>query len=68
MGSWVPGCLSQFLNNEIWGRQIRIAHAEIDDILTGGSGLLFEITNNIKDVWRQSLDTPKFIIHGCQPC
>ena len=44
---------------------IRVAHTEIDDILTGGAGLLLEIANNIKNVWRQSLDTPKLIIHGC---
>ena len=55
----------QFIDYVLRGRLIRVAHAEIDDILTGGPCLLLEVTNNIKDVWRQSLDTPKFIIHGC---
>jgi hypothetical protein len=43
---------------------IRIAHTEVDNVLPSGASLLFEVTDNIKDVWRQALDTPKLVIHN----
>src|SRR5262245_4883830 len=43
---------------------VRIAHPEVDDVLTGSPGLLLEVPDNIENVWRQALDTPKLIVHN----
>jgi hypothetical protein len=42
---------------------IRIAHTEIDDVLSHRPRLLLEVTDNIEHVWRQALDTSKLIVH-----
>jgi hypothetical protein len=43
---------------------IRIAHTEVDNVLPSRASLLLEVTDNIKNVWRQTLDTPKLVIHN----
>ena len=57
------GSLDQLFNDMIGCRLIRIPHAKVDDVLAGGSGLLLEFTNDIENVGRQALDTPKLIVH-----
>jgi len=42
---------------------VGVAHTEIDDVIARGPGLLFQVTYDIKNVWREALDTPKLIIH-----
>jgi ABC-type siderophore export system fused ATPase/permease subunit len=58
------GCFHQFIHNMLGRGLIRIAHTEVDNVLPSGASLLFEVTDNIKDVWRQALDTPKLVIHN----
>jgi hypothetical protein len=47
----------------IGGGLVGVAHTEIDDVITRRPGLLFKVTNDIKNVWREALDTPKLIVH-----
>ena len=64
MGVATTGCFHQFIHNMFRRGLIRIAHTEVDNVLPSRASLLLEVTDNIKNVWRQALDTPKLVIHN----
>lgn len=48
-----PLCgLQQLIDNMLRGRLIGIAHAEIDNVLTAGTGRRLQLINDVKDVRR----------------
>ena len=55
--------LYQLVDDVLGRRLIRIAHPEIDDVLTPGSGGLLQFTYDIEDIRRQTLDTGKIGSH-----
>jgi hypothetical protein len=57
------GGLDHLLDDMRWRRLVGIAHAEIDDVLAGGTRLRLELTNDIEDVGRQSLDAGEMFVH-----
>jgi hypothetical protein len=64
MGVAATRCLYQFIYNMVRRGLIRVAHTEVDNILSSGASLLLEVSDNVKNVWRQTLYTPKLIIHN----
>ena len=53
----------QLVDDVLRRRLIRVAHAEIDDVLASGAGPLLEIADDVEHVGRQPLDTPELIVH-----
>jgi len=39
----------------LWSRLIRVAHTEVNNIFTMGSGFSLELVNYIKDIGRKAL-------------
>jgi hypothetical protein len=62
----VLGGLDQLGHDVLRRAQIRIAHAEVDDVLTPRAGLGLEIVDDRKDVGGQALDSIE-LIHAASP-
>ena len=63
MGITAMRSFHQFFDNMIRCRLVRIAHTEVDNVLSRRPGLLLEVTNDIENVWRKALYAPKVIVH-----
>ena len=54
----------ELIDDVLGGRQIGIAHAEIDDVHPGGAGLGLDRIDVFKHVRRQASDAVKIFVHG----
>ena len=59
--------LGQLVDDMIGRGLVGITHPEIDDVLTLGPCRLLEVTNNVKDVWWQTLYALKMMIQNRPP-
>ena len=57
------GGFCQLIDNMLWRGLIRIAHAEIDNILTPRSRCGLHLSNNIEDIGRQTTDSLEIGFH-----
>lgn len=58
-----PNRLTQLLDNVRRCGLIRVAHAEIDNVFSAGTGGLLQFTNDVEDVGRETLNALKMGIH-----
>ncbi len=56
-------CLDELVDDVLGRGHVRIAHAQIDDVLAASSSLALEVVDDGKDVRRQTLDPIK-LVHG----
>ena len=63
MGTRIANSLDQFFNNMIRRRQIRIAHAEVDNIFALRARLRLQFVDLFKHIRRQALNTLKVLCH-----
>ena len=54
VGARLADRLDQLVDDVLGGRQVGIAHAEVDDVGAGGAGLSLERVDLLKDVRRQA--------------
>ena len=55
--------LHQFVDNMCRRGLVRIAHAEIDDVLPRCPGLVFQVTDNVENVGGKTRNAPKLLVH-----
>jgi hypothetical protein len=60
--------LGHLLDHVMRRRLVRIAHAEIDDVVTGRARLRLELVDLGKDVRRQALYAVEFVFHDSLEC
>ena len=58
--------LRQFVDNMLWGRLIRVPHAEINDVLTPRTRFRLECIYYRKYIGRKPLDTAKLFHFRCR--
>ena len=58
-----PNRFPQLLDDVRRCRLVRVAHAEIDNVFSAGTGGLLQFTNDIEDVGRETLNALKMGIH-----
>ncbi len=64
VGAWIAHRLHQFLDNMLRRRHVRIAHAEIDDVLAAGTRAGLQLVDLLEDIRRQPLNSMKVVVHG----
>ncbi len=55
---------AQFVDDMLGRRHVRVAHAEIDDVVARRARLRLEAVHFLKNVWRQPLDAVEIGLHG----
>jgi len=55
--------LDELVDDVLRRRHVRIAHAEVDDVLAPSSRLALEVVDDREDVRRQALDSVE-LVHG----
>ena len=63
MGITAPCGLHQFVDDMLRRSLVRVTHAEIDDVLTRGPGLLLQVANDIENVGWEAFNPPKLVVH-----
>jgi hypothetical protein len=56
----VVGRLFELVHDGLWRREIRVAHAEVDDVLPGAPGLHLQVVDDREDVRREALYASEF--------
>ena len=64
MGIGLPRNFAELLNHMRWWRQIRVAHAQIDNVLTCTTGGRTHRIDFSDDIRRQAFDAVEFFGHG----
>ena len=59
-----PGSLYQLVNDMLRRGLIRVAHPEVNDILSRRPGPLLELAYNVKNIGGKALYALKLIVHG----
>jgi hypothetical protein len=59
-----PNRFPQLLDDVRRCRLVRVAHAEINDVLSASARGLLQFTDDIEDVGRETLNALKMGIHG----
>ena len=63
MVAGVVGCLGELLDCEIRRGEIRVAEAEVDDVVAGATKLERQVADHREDVRRQVVDAAKLHRH-----
>jgi hypothetical protein len=63
VGARIAHRFTQFIDDMGRRRTVRIAHAEVDDVLAGGPGAGFHGVDLGKHIGRQTPDTVEFLLH-----
>ena len=50
MGITALGGLYQFVDNMLRRGLVRVAHAEVDNVFTSGTGLLLQVSNDVENI------------------
>jgi hypothetical protein len=66
MVPWISGSLLQLLNGDLWRRKIRVAEAEVNDVIACSPALDLELVDDREHVWGQVGYAAKF--HGGVSC
>ena len=64
VGARIAHRLDQLVDDMLGRRHVRIAHAEIDDVLAARARLGLELVDLLEDVRRQPLDSVEIVGHG----
>ena len=67
MGARIGDRFDQLVDDMLGRRLVRIAHAEIDDILAGGPGARLHCVDLVENVRRQALYSMEFLDHVAPP-
>lgn len=56
--------LDQLVYDVLWRRLIGVTHTKVNDIFAPGAGFLLELSCNIEDVRRETVDSCKMVVHS----